>query len=379
MKFFHISDIHIGKSVNEFSMLSEQKFILNQIISYAAEHKPNGVLIAGDVYDKSVPSAEAVEMFNDFLTELAALQPVYIISGNHDSPERLGFGNRLMEKNHVFITGRFKGKMDKHTVKENINIYLMPFVKPAVVRAFYPDEEIITYEDSFKAVLNNTAIDPKQINILVAHQFITGGQTPPQRSMSENVSVGGVDNIDVSLFNDFDYVALGHLHNPQSVGRDTVRYCGSPLKYSFSECRYNKSVTVVDICEKNKADIKLLPLTPRHDMRQIKGKLKDLISPDIYSLEDTEDYLQVTLTDEEDILDPMAKLRQVYPNIMRLDIENSRTAEQKEITMAEEISQKTNTQLFCEFYNLQNNIPPDENKMNIITEIFEKLENKDNI
>lgn len=378
MKFFHISDIHIGKSVNEFSMLSEQKFILNQVIDYAKEHTPDGVLIAGDVYDKSVPSAEAVEIFNDFLTELAGLQPVYIISGNHDSPERLSFGNKLMEKNNVFIAGRFKGKMDKHTLND-INIYLMPFIKPAVVRPFYPDNEITTYEDAFKVVLESENIDSEKINILVAHQFITAGQTQPDRSMSESISVGGVDNIDASIFKNFDYVALGHLHNPQKIGRDTIRYCGSPLKYSFSECRYNKSITMIDICEKNKANINFLPLTPNHDMRQIKGNLKDLINPEVYSMKNREDYLQVTLTDEEDILDPMGKLRQVYPNIMRLDIENSRTTQNNEIKKAEEISQKTNIQLFCEFYKLQNNNLPDENKMKIITEIFEKLESKEDV
>lgn len=378
MKFFHISDIHIGKFVNEFSMLSDQKFILRQIIDYAKEHKPDGILIAGDIYDKSVPSAEAVEVFNDFLTELAGLQPVYIISGNHDSPERLGFGNKLMEKNNVFITGRFKGKMDKHSLN-GINIYLMPFIKPAVVRAFYPDNEITTYEDAFKVVLDSENIDSEKINILVAHQFITSGQLQPDRSMSESISVGGVDNIDASIFTDFDYVALGHLHNPQKIGRDTIRYCGSPLKYSFSECRYSKSVTVIDIHEKNNTDITLLPLTPKHDMRQITGKLQDLTNPDIYRLENIEDYLQVTLTDEDDILDPMGKLRQVYPNIMRLDIKNSRTSQNNEIKKAEEVSQKTNKQLFCEFYKLQNNSLPDEGKMKLINEIFEELENKENI
>lgn len=378
MKFIHLSDIHIGKIVNEFSMLDSQREILSDILNKVFEIKPDGVIIAGDVYDKSVPSAAGVELFDDFLTKLANTDTsVFIIAGNHDSPERLSFGSKLMQKNRVYISGGFTGKMDKYTLTDkygNLNIFLLPFIKPAYVRRFFTDKELLTYNDAACAILNNTDIDLNERNILVAHQFITKGESEPEKSLSESISAGGVDNIDVSLFDKFDYVALGHLHNPQKIGRDTVRYCGSPLKYSFSECRYNKSLTVVELNEKGEINIELIPLAPKRDLREIRGDMESLTSKEIYEQGNKEDYMHITLTDEEDIMDPLGKLRQVYPNIMRLDFDNSRTKINSSVDMAREIERKSGTELFCEFYKQQNNKEPSKEKMEIIKDIFSKLE-----
>lgn len=377
MRFVHLSDIHIGKNVNEFSMLLDQQFILNEILEELDHINPDAVLIAGDVYDKAVPSAEAVEVLDDFITRLAGKAvPVFIISGNHDSGERLSFGSRLMQSNRIYICGGYNGTLEKYVLTDSlgdVNVYLLPFIKPPAVRRFFQDKEISTYEQAVTAILEKEEIDSSSRNILVAHQFITGGADLPQRANSESVSVGGVDNIDVSLFHKFDYVALGHLHNPQRVGRDTVRYCGSPLKYSFSECRYNKSLTVVDIAEKNKVAVQLIPLEPRRDMREIRGNIDVLMSAEIVNSGNNEDYLHVTLTDEQDLFDPMGRLRTVYPNIMRLDIDNQRTQKDNAIDAVNEMEGKSNLQLFNEFYRLQNNHDINKDKCKIVMEILQGL------
>lgn len=370
IKLLHLSDLHIGKIVNEINMLSDQKYILNEILDIIKKEKPNGVLIAGDVYDKSVPSAEAVELYDNFITQLAELDTaVYIISGNHDSPERLGFCSRLIRSGNIFVDAVFNGKANKHTLcvnSKNVNIYTLPFIKPANVKAFYGGE-INDYTQAVKTVLENTEIDKNVVNILVAHQFVTGTGTAV-RVDSENVSVGGVDNVDAAVFADFDYVALGHLHTRQSAARN-VAYCGTPLKYSSSECSGKKCAVMVEIDGKD-ISTREIPLVPMRDMRIIKGTLRELTDT---PQGNTDDYIFAVLTDEAEPIDPMGSLRSVYPNIMSLRFDNRRSKSNADIQLAK-ITNKTPVQLFAEFYEMQNNIELTKEQADLVNSIFACIE-----
>lgn len=350
MKLIHLSDLHIGKRVNEFSMIEDQKYILKVILNIIDDEKPDGVLIAGDVYDKSVPSAEAVQLLDDFLCRLAERKlPTYIISGNHDSAERLSFGGRLMDMSGIHLSPVYNGKVEPFTLTDEygkVNIYMLPFIKPVNVRRFFPDSEIESYTDAIKVTVDSMNVDEKERNIIVTHQFVTGAS----RSESEEISVGGSDNVDASVFDAFDYVALGHIHGPQKIGRESVRYCGTPLKYSFSEANHKKSVTVVEMGEKGKIEIRTVPLVPKHDLREIKGKYEEILLKENYEGTNTEDYIHITLTDEEDIADVMNILRIIYPNIMKLDYDNKRTRSNQAVGMAENVEKKSPLELFSEFY-----------------------------
>ena len=375
MKFIHLSDLHIGKRVNEFSMLEDQKYILKVILGIIDEEKPDAVLIAGDVYDKSIPTAEAVQLLDDFLCRLAERKlKTYIISGNHDSAERLAFGGRLMDMSGIHLSPVYDGTVKPHAVNDacgKVNIYMLPFLKPANVRRFFPDSKIETYTDAIKVVVDHMNVNEDERNIIMTHQFITGAS----RSESEEVSVGGSDNVDVSVFDAFDYVALGHIHGPQKIKRETVRYCGTPLKYSFSEVNHKKTVTVVEMEKKGKVEIRTVPLIPLHDMREIKGKYEDIVLKENYDGTNTDDYMHITLTDEEEIPDVIGRLRVIYPNIMKLDYDNKRTRNQQTLGMAENVETKSPLDLFAEFYEVQNSQPMSENQMefiqNLISEIWE--------
>lgn len=373
MKLLHLSDLHLGKRVNEFPMLEDQKHILLQILGIIEAEKPDGVIIAGDVYDKAIPPAEAVALLDDFLVRLSGLkQEVFMISGNHDSAERIAFGGRLMEHSGIHLSPVFSGDIEPCVMKDaegEVRIWLLPFVKPVDVRRAYPEEEIASYTDAVRTVIRRMKIDPTARNVLVAHQFVTGAV----RSESEDVSVGGMDNVDVSVFEDFDYVALGHIHGPQHIGRETVRYCGTPLKYSFSEKDHVKSVTVVTLGEKGKTEIRTVPLTPRHEMREIRGTYDELALRKNYEGTATDDYLHVILTDEEDVPDALARLRTIYPNIMKLDYDNRRTRASADPGMAEAIEKKSGIELFDEFYTLQNGQPLSEEQRAFAEEVLESL------
>jgi len=377
MKFMHLSDLHIGKRVNEFSMLEDQKYILARILKIAADLRPDTVLITGDIYDKSIPPAEAVEMFDEFLTRLAQMKlPCFVISGNHDSPERIAFGARIMTAQKIHMSKVFDGTLEPKVVEDEIgtvNIYMLPFIKPAQVRRFYPEDPVETYQAGVEVVLANSGVNPAARNVLMAHQFVTSAGKEPLRSESESVSVGGLENVDASAFAAFDYVALGHLHAPQGIGRETIRYAGSPLKYSFSEVRHTKSVTIVELGEKNQVRIDTIPLEPLRDMREIKGPLRELISPSAYAGTNIEDYMHITLTDEEEIIDAIGKVHAVYPNVMRLEYDNQRTRSINTGLAAREIHLQSPVQLFREFYQIQNNAEIDDEKMGIVTELLEKL------
>ncbi len=328
MKFFHLSDLHIGKTVNGFSMLEEQRHIFEQIIGYIKTEKPGAVLIAGDIYDRAVPGIEAVRLFDDFLTSLAATEvTVLIISGNHDSPERLNYASRLLSEQKLHLCGVFGGTLKSVTLADEhgeVDFWLLPFIKPSGVRGMFPDKEIESYTDALTAALETATIDDSHRNVLLSHQFYTSAGVTPIRSESEINPVGGLDAVDAAILSHFDYVALGHLHGGQKVG-ENARYAGSPVKYSLSEWKHHKTITLVELCEKGKVEITPLPLTPLHDMREIKGTLAALTSDEVLSQANHEDYLRVILTDDEEIIDPIGKLRSHYPNVMALDFENVRT------------------------------------------------------
>lgn len=373
MKLIHLSDLHLGKRVNEFSMLEDQAFILQEILRIIDEEQPQAVLLAGDIYDKSVPSGEAVQLFDGFLWELSSRKlQVFVISGNHDSPERLSFGGRLMEGSGIHLSPVYSGKVEPVVLEDAygpVNVYLLPFLKPAHVRRYFPEEEIGTYTEALGKAVEALEIHKEQRNVLVTHQFVTGAS----RSDSEEISVGGSDNVDASVFDDFDYVALGHIHGPQNIGSPRIRYCGTPLKYSFSEAGQQKSVTVAELKEKGALEVTARPLTPLRDLREIRGSYLEVTAKRFYEGRNREDYLHITLTDEEDIPDGAAKLRVIYPNLMRLDYDNARTRSRNLPEGAEEPAAKPPLELFEEFYERQNNQPMTEEQIRFSRELMETI------
>ena len=374
MKLIHLSDLHLGKRVNEFSMLEDQKDILNKIIAVIEEEQPDAVLIAGDVYDKSVPSAEAVELFDEFLVQLANTKTqVFIISGNHDSAERLAFANRLIDASGIHLAPVYRGEVAPFSFQDEygtVDLYMLPFVKPANVRRFFQEEEIRSYEDALKAAICAMQINKKNRSILITHQFVTGALV----SDSEDLSVGGTDQVSAEVFEAFDYVALGHLHRPQNV-KENIRYCGTPLKYSFSEVNDVKSVTVAELKEKGSLSVREIPLAPLHEMKEIKGNYTDLTFKGYYDAhpELKDSYLHITLTDEEDVPDAAAKLRIIYPLLMKLDYDNMRTRNQQRVTALSEVEKKTPMELFDAFFEMQNGQTMSAEQKQYVETLIEKI------
>lgn len=374
MKFIHLSDLHLGKRVNEFSMLEDQQYILTEILRIMDAEKPDGVLIAGDVYDKSVPSAEAVALLDDFLVRLSKQSlRVFLISGNHDSPERMAFGGRLMERSGVYLAPVYDGKVAPITLTDEygpVKVYLLPFVKPAHVRRCFPEQEISTYTDALHVSIEAMNVDTAERNVLVTHQFVTGAV----RCDSEELSVGGTDNVDVAVFDSFDYVALGHIHGPQQVGRATVRYCGTPLKYSFSEAGHQKSVTVVELGPKGSVSVRTVPLIPRRDLVELRGTYEELTFRGFYERTNyREDYVHITLTDEEDIPDAVRKLQIIYPYLMKLDYDNKRTRAGIHLDGVEDTERKSPLELLEEFYEQQNGQPMDKEQRAFAQTLMERI------
>lgn len=374
MKFLHLADLHLGKRVNGFSMLEDQAHILRQILAILDDEQPDGVLIAGDVYDKSVPSVEAVGLLDGFLTELRARGvPVLLISGNHDSPERLAFGGRVMDSCGIHISPVYDGALAPVTLHDAfgpVHVWLLPFVKPAHVRRWFPDADIESYTDAVAEAVAHMDIDTAARNVLVTHQFVTGGA----RSGSEELSVGGTDNVDSGVFAPFDYVALGHLHGAQHIGRETIRYAGSPLKYSFSEARQHKSVTVVTLGEKGDVQVRTVALTPLRELREIRGSYDELTARSFY--EHTtyrSDYLHLILTDEQDVFDAMSRLRTIYPYLMTLDYDNARTRAAGGMSVPAETERRTPLELFEALYQRQNHRPMSEVQRAYIAQLMEQI------
>lgn len=407
MKLIHISDLHLGKRINEFSMLENQRYILEQIVKICVEEQADALLLAGDIYDRPIPPAEAVTMLDWFFNALVSQKiQVCAISGNHDSAERIAFGAGLMKQSGVHLSSVYDGSTQKIILTDEFGevlVYLLPFVRPSIVRHALGQEEIQTYQDAVSAAVRHMKIDPSKRNILVAHQFVTGAG----RCDSEDIMVGGVDNVDASIFEEFDYTALGHIHSPQNVGKwkdmaneaanrqtmqmvntamntavskaknkvaNRVRYCGTPLKYSVSEAKQEKSVTVIEMGKKEDVVIRTIPLIPKRDLRTIHGSYMEVTARTFYQGTNTDDYVQITLTDEEDIPDGMQKLRTIYPNLLSLTYDNQRTRTQQTIEPQEATQQKTGQELFEELYEKQNNQPMNEEQQRFVKELFARLE-----
>ena len=373
MKLIHLSDLHLGKRVYDFNLLEDQAYILKEILKVIDTEEPDGVIIAGDIYDKSVPSTEAVELLDEFLVQLSRRDlQVFLISGNHDSPERLAFASRLIASAGIHVSPVYHGVIEPIVLTDAygpVNVYLLPFVKPAHVRRFFPDRKIESYQDALCAAIEALPIDWSGRNVLVTHQFVTGAV----RSDSEEISVGGTDNIDAAVFERFDYVALGHIHGPQNIGSERIRYCGTPLKYSFSEAEHVKSVTVTEIGEKGSLSVRTVPLHPVREMREIEGTYEELTYRPNYEGTNTEDYLHITLTDEEDIPDAIGKLRLIYPNLMSLDYNNSRTRSAGVLSDPAEADRKSPLVLFEEFYKEQNGRSMSDEQKDFAREIMEHI------
>ncbi len=352
LRFFHLSDLHLGKLVHEFSMLEEQAFILQQVLALARQERPDAVLVAGDVYDRGVAPADALKLLDDFLVGLSGLGiRVFLIAGNHDSAERLAFASRLMAGAGVHIAPAYEGVLTRHTMKDEhggVDIWMLPFLRPNMVRRHFPDREITTWTEAVSAALGQAQTDPERRHVLLAHQFVTGGQT----SESEEFAVGGADNVDIAAFNGFDYVALGHLHRAQHLGRESLRYCGSPLKYSFSEAAHTKSLTVVELGQKGEVGIRALPLYPRRDLVELKGSYEQMMSKPFYDQLNLDNYYRITLTDSTDQPDALQKLRLVYKNLMRLDYERHLAQAREALAPAQ--AEMTPMMLFSALYLEQN-------------------------
>lgn len=371
MKFVHLSDLHIGKRFFEEKLLEDQKHILREICQIIKDEQPDAVIIAGDIYDKSVPPLDAVPMLDDFLYQLRRY-PVLMISGNHDSSERLSFASRQLKENGLYIAPVYNGRVEPVVLQDTygpVNFYLLPFVRPIHVRQAFPDEEINTYTDAMRTALAHMNIDYSQRNVLVTHQFITGSE----RSESEETSVGGTDNVDAGVFDGLDYVALGHLHCPQNVGSERIRYCGTPLKYSFSEIKQDKSVSVITLGAKGEFGLKTVPLHPLRELRELKGTYMELADRKNYEGSDTQAFTHVTLTDEQDIPDAMARLRAIYPNLMKLDYDNTRTRTNSDIDGAEQAERKSPLELFEELYEQQNGQPFTSEQREYTTALIESI------
>ena len=357
MKLLHLGDLHLGRSLGDFDLIEDQKYILDQILEIIEKENVDGVLIAGDVYDKSIPSEAATNLLDYFLCKLSESGvQTFMISGNHDSDDRLNYGSNLFEANQIYISALYHGTLDKRTVTDEygeVNVYLLPFVKASQVRHFYPEETIDSYDDAVRVILKHADMDVTQRNVIVAHQFVTGQSEDPALGGSEGAgtqSVGLVEKIGYDCFDGFDYVALGHIHSPQRVGRDEVRYSGSPLKYSLSEVHNAKSVPVITMGKKGEVTLELIPLKPMRDLRHIKGNLKALLEPK--NMTDVEDFIYVTLTDEEIINDAMGIFQQTYPNTVKIDYDNSRTRAMEHVDISNIAENKSFSELISDFYRL---------------------------
>ena len=373
MKFAHISDLHLGKRVHQFSMIEEQKYILEQIVKIVKEEKTDGIFIAGDIYDKIYPSAEAVALFDSFLVNLANENiKVFVISGNHDSPEKIAFLGQLTKKAGVYLSPVYCGEVENIEMEDEfgkVHIYLLPFIKPVHVRHFFPKEIITNYTQAMQVIVKHMHLKKEERNILVAHQFVTGAV----RSDSEELSVGGLDNIEAGVFEAFDYVALGHIHKPQNIGSDKIRYSGTPLKYSFSESQDKKSVTIVELGKKGNYTVKEILLRPLHDMVKKRGKFLEVMNPANLGQIDADSFLHITLLDEQDVPEAFQRLAEVYPNLMQIEYDNLRTRERRSVQVRKEIAKMMPQDIFAQLYETMNNQTLSEKQQEYLMKKIEQI------
>lgn len=389
MKFLHTADLHIGKKIFELSMIEDQKYILSRIYDIACKEQVDALLIAGDVYDRAVPSTEAVELLDEFLTRLqAAGIPVIMISGNHDSPERVSFADAILEKQGIYIAGSYQEELKTVTLEDEfgtVTFVCMPFVKPAVVGASGSTEgqsaRLTTSAEAVEAMLSRIpmTLSLHQRYVLLTHYFVVGdnGEVPELSDSETDVNVGGLDSVPASYFANFSYVALGHIHKPQHIGSGEVYYSGAPLKYSFSEASGDKSVNIVELGERGKITVRREILKPLHEMRCIKGKLSDLMSAEVLAQVGSgkDDYIQATLTDTEELIDPIGTLRSVYPNVLQILLEKNKVAEGKDAEYESKLAstRKSTQELFVEFYEMLKGEAMDEKRRGVVEEIAEAV------
>lgn len=381
MRFVHLSDLHLGKRVNDFSMIEDQRFILERILEIIDEEKPQAVLIAGDIYDKPLPPTEAVRLFDEFISRLSETDAeVFIISGNHDSAERVSFGSQIMDRQGIHFAGGYDGSTHCFSPEDEygkVNFYMLPFIKPVHVRQAFPDDEkaaeIADFTDAVGFAVGKMEVNTEERNVLIAHQFCTGAE----RSESEEVSVGGLDNVDISAFTPFDYTALGHLHGPQQCGSGCIRYCGSPLKYSFSEAKQKKSVTIVELGNKKngvcEVKFRTPELMPLRDMKELRGSFRELTDINYYKHMSRDDYMRIILTDEDDVLGALGSLRAIYPNIMRLEYDNTRTRASAFVPDTEGNDGRTPIEIFASLYEAQNGKAMGEEQSGLVSSLIEKV------
>lgn len=385
MKILHLADLHFGKILQEQSLIEDQEYILKEIINIIKEKEIKALLISGDIYDRSVPPTEAVNLLDNFLKILIKdlKIKVFIISGNHDSKDRLGFGNKIFEDEGLYIESKYNGRLKKVRLEDEygpLNIYMLPFIKPVEVKKFFEDDLENNYDLAINKIIEKEEIDKSERNIIMVHQFVTAGNVKPERTESEVLSLGGIENVDVSNFKSFDYVAIGHVHRPQKIGRDTARYAGTILKYSFSEINHNKSIPIIDIKEKSNITINLLPLKPLRDMREIKGPIEELIKEENYKEGNLEDYIKAIITNEEPVYDAIGKIKKIYPNTLKLEIQNSKTinSNTEQNINLEEVKKKSELELFSDFYKLQNNLDLNEKQKEIVKNIISEVKHETN-
>ena len=380
MRILHLADLHLGKILQEESLLEDQKYMLEEIIKKVQEENIEIILISGDIYDRSIPQTDAVDMLDYFLNKLIKdlKKQVFIISGNHDSKERLGFGNKIFENDGLYISSKYEGQIKKVELQDEygkLNIYLLPFIKPVEVKKYFEDE-ILSYDETIKKIIEKENIDETQRNIILTHQFVTCIGEEVERTDSETISLGGIDNVDISNYNKFDYVAIGHVHRPQRIGRDTARYAGTMLKYSFSEVNHKKTIPIIDFKEKGNINIKLVELTPLRDMREIKGPIEELTKKENYKNTNTEDYIKAIITNEEPVYDAIGQIRKVYPNVLKLEIQNSKSSvsqnDEKEKEL-QNIKNKSEVELFNEFYKFQNYTELNDEQTQVIENIVKEI------
>ena len=380
MRILHLADLHLGKILQEESLLEDQKYMLEEIIKKVQEENIEIILISGDIYDRSIPQTDAVDMLDYFLNKLIKdlKKQVFMISGNHDSKERLGFGNKIFENDGLYISSKYEGQIKKVELQDEygkLNIYLLPFIKPVEVKKYFEDE-ILSYDETIKKIIEKENIDETQRNIILTHQFITCVGEEIERTDSETISLGGIDNVDISNYDKFDYVAIGHVHRPQRIGRDTARYAGTMLKYSFSEVNHKKTIPIIDFKEKGNINIKLVELTPLRDMREIKGPIEELTKKENYKNTNTEDYIKAIITNEEPVYDAIGQIRKVYPNVLKLEIQNSKSSvsqnDEKEKEL-QNIKNKSEVELFNEFYKFQNYTELNDEQTQVIENIVKEI------
>lgn len=375
MKFLHTSDLHIGIEIHAHNMIEDQEYILNQILRIAKDENVDGIILAGDVYDVPTPRENAVRLLDSFVTNTSEICPVYMIAGNHDSAERLSFGNRILQKQKLYISDTYSGTMERVTLNDEfgeLNIFMLPFIKPSIVRPLFPNDEIKTPDEAMIHTIKASGVDPNKRNILISHQFVTGSGITLSTTESEKskFQIGGIDCISYHLLEPFDYVALGHIHRAQPVGRQGVRYSGTPLKYSLSEVMDEKSVTIVEVKCKGDVEVREVLLSPKRDMRRIKGTIAELTSPLVTSEGNKEDYIFAVLT--ENSVNAKAKLSAIYPNIMEIIFEEEHYLEiGTDETSTEMIRKMTPQELFKEFYERRNQRPMNDFQRKILEEAEE--------